>query len=131
MIVHDRVPSMKRSAVLLFPLDGMLDHQRIPSMKRSAVLLLPLDGMLDHQRIPIMKRSAVLLLPLGWMLVHHRIPSMKRLAVLLPLPHPGLDSSPSHDTQLKDTRSVTTPPPPVGMLVHPRVTPEFRVVLSV
>ena len=52
------------------------------------------------------------------MLVHHRIPSMKWPGVSL-LP-PGLDASPSQDTQHEVTRSITTPPLD-GMLVHHRI----------
>ena len=38
------------------PLDGILVHHRIPSMKRLGVLLLSLDGMLFHHSVPCLKR---------------------------------------------------------------------------
>ena len=79
-------------------------------MKRLAVLLLPLDGMLVHHRAPSMKQLGVLPHPLDGMLVHHRVPSMKQLQCRsITTPH-GWDASPSQGTQHEVTRSITALP---------------------
>ena len=98
---------MEELGVLLLALDRMLVHHRLPSMKRLGVLLLPLDGMLVLHRIPSMKLQGVLLLLLDGMLVLHRVPSMKQLGALL-LPT-GWDASPPEGTQHEATGSITIP----------------------
>ena len=100
---------MKQQGVLLLPLDEVLVHHRVPSMKRLGILVLPPGWDAGPSQGTQHEATRNVTIPPEWDASPSQGTSIKRIGRYYYSP-PGRDASPLQGTQHEATTSITAPP---------------------